>query len=162
MPTRILELFVCFALFAAPLATRTIDLPREPESEPSADEAAIKSVLLNQESSWNQGDVDRFMEGYWKSADLTFAGTGGLNRGWEDVNARYRKQYPDRKTMGKLDFSGLEIRALGPDSALVLGRWHLQREAGEIGGVFTLVFQRFSEGWRIVHDHTSLVAATQR
>ncbi len=64
--------------------------------------------------------------------------------------------------MGKLDFSGLEIRALGPDSALVLGRWHLQREAGEIGGVFTLVFQRFSEGWRIVHDHTSLVAATQR
>lgn len=74
MPTRILELFVCFVLFAVPLANRTIDLPRGPESEPSADEAAIKSVLLNQENAWNQGDVDKFMEGYWKSAGLTFAG----------------------------------------------------------------------------------------
>jgi ketosteroid isomerase-like protein len=57
--------------------------------------------------------------------------------------------------MGKLEFSDLEIRQLGPEAALVLGRWHLERQSDEVGGVFSLVFQRFPEGWRIIHDHTS-------
>ncbi len=59
--------------------------------------------------------------------------------------------------MGKLEFSELEIRQLGPDAALVLGRWHLQRQAGDIGGIFTLVFQKFPDGWRIIHDHTTQI-----
>jgi len=65
--------------------------------------------------------------------------------------------------MGTQDFSGLEFRFLGPDSSLVLGRWHLKRggEKGDIGGVFSLVWQRFPEGWRIVHDHTSAVFAAK-
>jgi ketosteroid isomerase-like protein len=71
--------------------------------------------------------------------------------------ARYKKNYPDRAAMGQLDFSGLEFRFLGPDAALVLGRWHLKRDKGDIGGVFSLVWQRFPEGWKIVHDHTSAV-----
>jgi ketosteroid isomerase-like protein len=71
--------------------------------------------------------------------------------------ARYKKSYPDRATMGQLDFSGLEFRFLGPDAALVLGNWHLHREKGDVGGVFSLVWQRFSEGWKIIHDHTSSV-----
>ncbi len=57
--------------------------------------------------------------------------------------------------MGKLEFSGLKIRPLGPDDALVLGYWHLKRRVGDLGGVFSLVFQRFPAGWRIIHDHTS-------
>jgi len=57
--------------------------------------------------------------------------------------------------MGHLEFSELEMRRLGPDAALVLGRWHLTRNAGNLGGVYSLVFERFPEGWRIVHDHTS-------
>jgi ketosteroid isomerase-like protein len=71
------------------------------------------------------------------------------------VLARYKKNYPDRGAMGTLDFSNLEFRFLGPDAALVLGHWHLKREKDEPGGVFSLVFQRFPEGWRIIHDHTS-------
>jgi ketosteroid isomerase-like protein len=69
--------------------------------------------------------------------------------------ARYKKNYPDRSAMGTLDFSNLEFRFLGADAALVLGHWHLKRQKDEIGGVFTLVLQRFPEGWRITHDHTS-------
>ena len=65
------------------------------------------------------------------------------------------ESYPDKQTMGELDFSGLEIRPLGPTAALVLGQWHLKRQAGDVGGVFSLVFQRFPDGWRIIHDHTS-------
>jgi uncharacterized protein (TIGR02246 family) len=130
-----------------------------------ADRRAINAVLVAQQEAWNRGDVDAFLTGYWHSEDLTFSGSGGISRGWNEVLARYRKTYPDRAAMGTLDFSGLEFRFLGADSALVLGRWHLKRAAekggenADIGGVFSLVWQRFPEGWRIIHDHTSVVTA---
>lgn len=123
-----------------------------------SDRAAISKILKEQQSAWNRGEVDAFLEGYWHSPELTFSGSGGIARGWDAVLARYKKSYPDRAAMGQLDFSELDFRFLGPDAALVLGRWHLVREKGAIGGVFSLVWQRFPEGWRIIHDHTSAVA----
>jgi ketosteroid isomerase-like protein len=116
---------------------------------------AILAALVAQQDAWNRGDVDAFMAGYWRSPELSFSGSSGISRGWDEVLARYKKNYPDRAAMGQLDFSGLEFRFLGADNALVLGRWHLKREKDEIGGVFSLVWQRFPEGWRIIHDHTS-------
>lgn len=123
-----------------------------------SDRAAISKILNEQQSAWNRGEVDAFLEGYWHSPELTFSGSGGIARGWDAVLARYKKSYPDRAAMGQLDFSQLDFRFLGPDAALVLGRWHLVREKGAIGGVFSLVWQRFPDGWRIIHDHTSAVA----
>jgi len=122
-----------------------------------ADKAAITTVLDAQQAAWNRGDVDAFLAGYWHSPELTFSGSNGVSRGWDGVMARYKKNYPDRAAMGQLDFSELEFRFLGPDAALVLGHWHLKRDKGDIGGVFSLVWQRFPEGWKIVHDHTSAV-----
>lgn len=129
----------------------------KPADERQADGEAITAVLTAQQRAWNRGDVDTFLVGYWRSPELTFSGSSGVARGWDGVLARYKKNYPDRGTMGQLDFSELEFRFLGPDAALVLGRWHLKREKDEVGGVFTLVWQRFPEGWKIIHDHTSTV-----
>jgi L-asparaginase / beta-aspartyl-peptidase len=123
-------------------------------AEPTA-QTAITNVLTEQAAAWNRGDVNAFMKGYWNSPDLTFAGSGGITRGFQPVLERYRSNYPDQKAMGHLDFSQLEVHPLGNESAMVLGRWHLKRDSGEIGGVFTLVFRRFPDGWKIVHDHTS-------
>jgi ketosteroid isomerase-like protein len=92
---------------------------------------------------------------YWRSPDVTFAGKSGFTRGWDPVLARYQKNYPDQASMGHLEFSELEVRQLGPDAALVLGKWHITRAAGDVGGIFTLVLQKLPEGWRITHDHTS-------
>jgi len=126
--------------------------------EHRADREAIGAVLQAQQMAWNRADVNTFLQGYWHSPELTFSGSNGVARGWDGVLARYRKNYPDRAAMGQLDFSALEFRFLGRDAALVLGKWHLQREKDELGGVFTLVWQRFPDGWRIIHDHTSAVA----
>jgi uncharacterized protein (TIGR02246 family) len=123
-----------------------------------ADTKAIQEVLSAQQSAWNRGDVDAFLVGYWRSPELTFSGSSGVSRGWDGVLARYRKNYPDRAAMGQLDFTGLEFRFLGPGAALVLGQWHLKRESGDVGGVFSLVWQKFPDGWKIIHDHTSAVA----
>ena len=137
-------------------AARTPNLSAASD-EREGDRAAITKILATQQSNWNQGNVDAFLEGYWRSPDLTFSGSGGIARGWDGVLARYKKNYPDRAAMGQLDFSGLEFHFLGNDAALVLGHWHLGRAHGDIGGVFSLVWQRFPEGWRIIHDHTSMV-----
>jgi ketosteroid isomerase-like protein len=128
-----------------------------PLEDRPADREAIHAILNAQQTAWNGGDVDSFLLGYWHSPELTFSGSSGVSRGWDGVMARYKKNYPDRAAMGQLDFSELEYRFLGPDAALVLGHWHLKRENDELGGVFSLVWQRFPDGWKIVHDHTSAV-----
>jgi ketosteroid isomerase-like protein len=125
-----------------------------PEISP-ADSAGIRAVLDAQQAAWNRADIPVFLKGYWNSPNLTFSGSNGTVRGYDGLLERYRKSYPDAQAMGHLEFAGLELRSLGPDSALVLGKWHLARSLGDIGGVFTLVFERFPEGWRIIHDHTS-------
>ena len=125
------------------------------QSGPSAEERAIRNVLTTQQAAWNRGDIPAFLQGYWNSPDLTFAGSDGFVRGYDGLLERYQKSYPNAEAMGQLDFSGLEIRSLGPDAAMVLGHWHLRRPIGDAGGVFTLILRRFPMGWRIIHDHTS-------
>jgi uncharacterized GH25 family protein len=118
---------------------------------------AVRDLLEAQVVAWNRGDIDGFMEGYWRSEQLTFAGANGVTRGWQAVLERYRRNYPDRSAMGRLRFSNLEVTELSSDAVLVLGRWRLEREQDAPGGTFTLVARRLpaTEGWRIVHDHTS-------
>ena len=57
--------------------------------------------------------------------------------------------------MGALKFSDVEITVLSKDSAMVLGSWSLARASDNPHGKFTLIFRKFKNGWRIVHDHTS-------
>ena len=120
--------------------------------------AGVREVLVRQQAAWNRGDVDEFLAGYWNSDRTVFAGSNGILHGWQALRQRYRRSYPDRRAMGRLTFSHLEITSLCTSSALVLGEWHLDRESGPVGGVFSLVLRRLPEGWRIVADHTSVVA----
>lgn len=124
-------------------------------------EGAIRAVLDAQAAAWNRGDVTAFMQGYWNSPLTEFVGPSGIVRGWQPVLERYRKAYPDRTAMGHLDFSDLEIDLLGPDAALVVGHWQLKRENDSPGGVFTLIFKKLPDGWRIIHDHTSQTPASR-
>lgn len=109
-------------------------------------------MLDAQVAAWNRGDIDAFMEGYWKSDDLVFKSGEAEQRGWRATIDRYKRTYDTREKMGTLSFSDLRIE---PDHT-VTGRWHLTRAAGDIGGGFTLQFRRFPEGWRIVRDETTV------
>ena len=147
--------FILLALGTTAVSFALLSRASAEEEKHDRDQAAILEVIKNQQVNWNKGNVDAFLEGYWHSPELTFAGTSGIARGWDAVRARYKKNYADREAMGRLTFSALEFRFLGPDAALVLGHWHLARAKGDVGGVFSLVWERFPEGWRIIHDHTS-------
>ena len=117
--------------------------------------ADIRSVMTEQAVDWNKGNIDAFMKGYWNSDKLVFASSDGVTRGWQPTLDRYKKSYDSRAKMGTLTFSDLEITVLSKDAALVLGSWALAREKDNPHGKFTLIFRKFKEGWRIVHDHTS-------
>lgn len=117
--------------------------------------AAVEAVLDAQREAWNRGDIEGYMDGYARSADVTFVSGDTITRGWQTVHDRYKKNYDSREKMGTLTFSDLETRILSGDSAVTIGRWHLQRTGDQPHGRFTLVFRRAREGWRIVHDHTS-------
>jgi uncharacterized protein (TIGR02246 family) len=115
----------------------------------------IQSVLAAQQDAWNRGDIDAFMNGYARSASTVFVSQDEVSRGWETVRDRYRVKYSDRKKMGTLSFSEIEVTVLSPEVAVVLGRWRLKRTNDEPRGRFTLIFKHLPEGWRIIHDHTS-------
>ncbi|MEO6655951.1 MAG: DUF4440 domain-containing protein [Pyrinomonadaceae bacterium] len=117
--------------------------------------AAIRKVMDDQAAAWNRGDIDSFMEGYWKSEKLTFISGTDVTRGWQPTLDRYKKSYDSRAQMGILTFSDLEFTILSKDAAVVLGSWSLAREKDDPHGKFTLTFRKFKEGWRIVMDHTS-------
>lgn len=114
----------------------------------------IHRLMFDQSAAWNRGDIPAFMEAYWKSPELTFSSGGNVTKGWEATRDRYLARYPDRATMGKLTFSDLETRLVGDKAALTLGSWKLER-GQPIDGNFSLVWQKFDGGWKIIHDHTS-------
>jgi beta-aspartyl-peptidase (threonine type) len=123
--------------------------------QPEPEKAHILKVLTDQAEAWNRGDLDAFLKGYWRSDQTVFGGGGDIHRGFDAMAARYRKSYDTREKMGTLTFSNLKFESVEPDRAVVTGSWELQRASDKPGGVFTLIFRRFPEGWRIVHDHTS-------
>jgi beta-aspartyl-peptidase (threonine type) len=129
-------------------------------TEPIAEDDSIKQirdVLARQQSDWNKGDLDAFLTGYWNSPKVVFQSGGHRYDGWEAMRDRYRKRYQaEGKAMGRLSFSSIEIELLAPEAALVRGGWRLTLPDGSHpGGLFTLIFRKFSDGWKIVHDHTS-------
>lgn len=126
---------------------------RTPQEPAAARE--IRAVLDRQVEAWNRKDLEAFMSGYWNSPDLTFYSGGTKTAGRQATLERYQKRYQSEgREMGTLDFSELQIEMLGPKSAFVRGKWHLKMTSGDVGGLFTLIFRKFPNGWKIVHDHT--------
>lgn len=118
---------------------------------------AVRAVLDRQVADWNKGDLDSFLDGYWKSPKVVFQSAGRRYDGWEAMRDRYVLRYKSEgRAMGRLAFSALEIEPLGPEAAMARGRWQLTMPDGSTpGGLFTVIFRKFPEGWKIVHDHTS-------
>ncbi|HWB27031.1 MAG TPA: nuclear transport factor 2 family protein [Chitinophagaceae bacterium] len=119
------------------------------------DEQLVRNVLAAQTNAWNNGNIDVFMETYWKNDSLVFIGKGGPTYGWQTTLNNYKKRYPDTVAMGKLNFDLLQLRPLPGDYYFVIGNWHLKRTTGDIGGVFTLLLRKINGKWVIVADHTS-------
>jgi len=121
----------------------------------SKNELAIRKVLEEQRTSWNKGDIPGFMAHYWQNDSLMFIGKSGVTYGWQETLDNYKKGYPDAAAMGNLVFDILQVRQLSDTHYFVVGKWHLTRTIGDVGGHFSLLFRKIDNKWVIVADHSS-------
>jgi uncharacterized protein (TIGR02246 family) len=127
------------------------------------DEEAIRAVIAAQAAAWNRADIPAFMQSYENSPETTFVGST-VRKGYGPILERYRQAYANPQQMGTLTFSNVEVRLL-PGScgrveyAAVTGNFHLERtamgEAKKNDGIFSLVWHKGPQGWKIVLDHSS-------
>ncbi len=121
----------------------------------SKDEVSITNAMVEQQKAWNSGDLDHFMQTYWRSDSLMFIGKNGPTYGWQNTLNNYKKGYPDTAAMGKLNFDIISIKRLSGLYYSVVGKWYLKRSIGNIGGAFTLLFKKINMRWVIIQDHSS-------
>ena len=119
------------------------------------DERAIRSLLSAQVAEWNKGNIAGYMHGYWENDSLVFIGKNGPNYGYSNTLARYQKAYPDAAHMGKLTSTILSMKKLSPDYYFIIGKWQLNRSAGDVGGSYTLLLHKINGEWVIIVDHSS-------
>jgi ketosteroid isomerase-like protein len=121
----------------------------------SKDEIDIRKILDDQAKAWNRGDIEEFMQGYWKNDSLLFIGKSGINRGWQRTLNNYKKSYPDTTVMGKLAFDIILVKKLSPEYYYVVGKWMLTRSIGDLNGYYNLLLKKINGQWVIVADHSS-------
>lgn len=151
---------LCFSLllmlFSCNSASDSDDIQSDVEAtyNPSQDFDAIKAVMSMQEEAWSAGDLEQFMTGYINDETLTFIGSRGLSYGWETTLANYKKGYADKAAMGKLSFEVLELKSLSPEFCYMIGKFYLTRDAEDLSGYFTLLWQKIGGEWKVIADQT--------
>ncbi|HEY6953998.1 MAG TPA: DUF4440 domain-containing protein [Flavisolibacter sp.] len=121
----------------------------------SKDEQEIRRLLATQTQEWNRGDIEGFMQTYWKSDSLMFIGKTGVHFGWQNTLNNYKKSYPDTSAMGKLSFDIITVRKLSSEYYYVVGKWMLQRSIGDLSGHYDLLLKKIKGKWYIISDHSS-------
>jgi ketosteroid isomerase-like protein len=124
-------------------------------AQSSDDEKDIRKLMEDQSAAWNRGSIDDFMKGYWQNDSLMFIGKLGISYGYSGALANYKKNYDDADKMGKLFFTLLRLDKLSPEYYYITGKWFLKRKAGDVGGIYTLLFRKIGGQWVIIADHTS-------
>jgi uncharacterized protein (TIGR02246 family) len=141
-----------FALLTSAFAQDT-----NPLHTATRQELDVMKVLVAQEDAWNKGDLAGFASSYKDAPDTLFI-THQVSRGYAGLIDEYKRDYPTRAAMGTLAFSDLEVRPLDENYAVVIGKYHLDRnkkEGGPAEGIFSLVFEKTDKGWKIIIDHTT-------
>jgi len=121
----------------------------------SKTEKKIINLLHQQDESWNKGDIEGFMTTYWSNDSLMFIGKSGVTYGWKNTMNNYKKGYPNKDEMGKLNFNLIQIKKLSRKYYHVTGKWHLTRTLGDLQGHFTLLVKKIKGKWLIISDHSS-------
>lgn len=121
----------------------------------SSEEKQILGILDAQITAWNEGNLEKFMQGYWNNDSLMFVGKSGVTYGFQNTLNNYRKGYPNKEKMGTLSFDILQVKKLSPDHYYVVGKYMLKRNAGDLSGHYTLLIKKIDGKWVIISDHSS-------
>jgi uncharacterized protein (TIGR02246 family) len=148
----------CFALLVLPLASLCA-FAQGPDQmyTASREQLDVTKALLAQEAAWNKGDLDGYLS-YFKDAKDTEAMLNGPVHGLSSIRLAYRATFPNAQSMGQLEQSEVEVRELGPNFALAIGKYRLARSkhsGGDAQGTFTDVFEKTDAGWKLIFSETA-------
>jgi len=123
---------------------------------PAADTATVEiaAVLDSTAAGWNRGDLSKYL---WAYADsTTVMGRGGVEHGIEAVRQQMLAGFwKTGRPLQVLRYEHLDVRPLGPESALVTGQYILSGDGlPDRTGWFTTIWARTTAGWRMIHDHS--------
>lgn len=114
----------------------------------------IRAVLESTAAGWNRGDLDAYLAAYTDSAtEMLPSGPAG---GRDAIERTMREGFwRTGRPLQQLRYEQVDVRMLGPDHALVTGRYVLSgADRPERTGWFTTVWARTPDGWRMIHDHS--------
>jgi hypothetical protein len=116
----------------------------------------IRELLATQQKAWNDGNIEKFMEGYHQDSCMQFIGAKGVRYGWLATLNAYKNHYPDKAAMGQLyfDIDTIELLDNAEEIGHVNGRWKLIRAKDTPAGHFSLITRRISGKHKIIIDHT--------
>ncbi|CAM3652708.1 YybH family protein [Parendozoicomonas haliclonae] len=150
---KIITAFIALLWLSTAQASTLID------SETKAIEQAVNGIWQQQATDWSKGDIEAYMEAYWKSDKLRFAFNNTIDYGWQTTLDGYRKAYKDKAAMGSLTFTPIEIQVFDDSNAIIFGRYRVDRlkngEPDVLEGLVTTQFRKIGGQWLIVSDHTS-------
>ncbi|OIO99339.1 MAG: hypothetical protein AUJ98_11480 [Bacteroidetes bacterium CG2_30_33_31] len=144
-----IKLIGFFLLYAFILSCNSIS-----DNAINKNKSEILSVINASSEAWNRGSLEEYMQAYWQSDSLKFVGGKSISFGWKTTLDRYKKSYPDKASMGILEFHEMEFVNVSDDIAVISGSWHLKRAGDNPEGRFTLILKKFHQGWRIIYDHS--------
>ena len=122
------------------------------QSTENEEKDAILNILETQRVAWSNGNIDTFMEGYWKDDALKFYGSSGVTYGWDNTLERYKKGYPTKEYMEILNFKINDISKINKDTYYVMGEYFLTRSVGNANGIFMIIFKKIEGAWKIIAD----------
>jgi uncharacterized protein (TIGR02246 family) len=126
-----------------------------PWQSPSAnDEAAIRALFDSTAAGWIRGDLATYMSPYADSA--VGAGAGSFDMGKAAIEQTMRAGFwRNGRPAQALHYEHIRVRMLGADYALVNGEFVLTGgDRPERRGLFSTVWARTSDGWRMINDHS--------
>lgn len=122
------------------------------DEDRQADKKAILAVMNAQQEDWSNGDLEGFMQGYWKSDSLKFYSSRGVTYGWQNTLENYKKGYPTKAHSGTLKFNIGDISKIDGNAYFVMGEFYLTRDVGDANGVFMVIFKKIDGDWKIIAD----------
>ena len=147
------------ALISALLGLAFLASPA-PAASPTAERAAILAPIGRMEAAWNRGDFRGYMSGF-KKPDVVFVSGGKFQDGWEGTLDHYVRDYGgSAERRGRLHFYNMKVDILGPDAAMLIGQYRLERGPRISEGVNTRLFRKVHGRWLITMNHVSAYDVT--
>jgi ketosteroid isomerase-like protein len=130
-------------------------------SEPGTFQQQVTPLLAEMEASANAHNTDRHLAAYSRDSALIFVFNGEIIRGWDTLREKQCQWWNDGKASGVYKYIGEPIckllsNDLGLTTNLIVARASLpDGQVRERKLVFTALWSRRQDGWRIIYAHES-------